>query len=112
MRRTSRRTWRRRRLAAYALVKSGRHVDLTNKAITYLIRSKDSYGTWQTTQATVWALKTLLLTLTKAGQEVQRDGAGGGERASRPAPSASPPRTTKSCARWMRSSSSKRARTT
>jgi uncharacterized protein YfaS (alpha-2-macroglobulin family) len=40
-------------LATYALVKSGRHVDLTNKAITYLIRSKDSFGTWQTTQATV-----------------------------------------------------------
>jgi len=57
-------------LATYALVKSGRRVDLTNKAITYLIRSKDSYGTWHTTQATVWALKTLLLSLTKAAQEV------------------------------------------
>jgi len=57
-------------LAAYALVKSGRHVDLTNKAITYLIRSKDSFGTWQTTQATVWALKTLLLSLRQAAQQI------------------------------------------
>jgi uncharacterized protein YfaS (alpha-2-macroglobulin family) len=57
-------------LAAYALVRSGRHVDLTNKAITYLIRSKDSFGTWQTTQATVWALKTLLASLTKAAQQI------------------------------------------
>ena len=57
-------------LAAYALVKSGRYVDLTNKAITYLIRSKDSFGTWQTTQATVWALKTLLLAMRQAAQEV------------------------------------------
>jgi uncharacterized protein YfaS (alpha-2-macroglobulin family) len=57
-------------LAAYALVKSGRYLDLTNKAITYLIRSKDSFGTWQTTQATVWALKTLLLSMRQAAQEI------------------------------------------
>jgi uncharacterized protein YfaS (alpha-2-macroglobulin family) len=57
-------------LASYTLVKSGRYVDLTNKAITYLIRSKDSFGTWQTTQATVWALKTLLLALKQAAQEI------------------------------------------
>jgi uncharacterized protein YfaS (alpha-2-macroglobulin family) len=57
-------------LATYALVKSGRHVDLTNKAITYLIRSKDSFGSWHTTQATVWALKALLLSLQKAAQQI------------------------------------------
>ncbi len=57
-------------LATYALVKHGHYADLTNKAITYLIRSKDSFGTWQTTQATVWALKTLLLALQKAAQEI------------------------------------------
>ncbi len=57
-------------LATYALVKSGRHVDLTNKAITYLIRSKDSFGTWQTTQATVWSLKALLLSLQRAAEEI------------------------------------------
>ena len=57
-------------LATYALVKSGRYVDLTNKAITYLIRSKDSFGTWQTTQATVWALKALLLSLRQAAEDI------------------------------------------
>jgi len=57
-------------LAAYALVKSERHVGLANKAITYLIRSKDSFGTWQTTQATVWALKTLLLSLQRATEQI------------------------------------------
>jgi len=60
-------------LAAYGLTKSGRYADLTNKAITYLIRSKDSFGTWQTTQATVWALKTLLLALRQAAQEIEAD---------------------------------------
>jgi len=57
-------------LATYALVKSGRHVDLTNKAIAYLIRSKDSHGSWHTTQATVWSLKALLLSLRKASQQI------------------------------------------
>ena len=57
-------------LATYALVKSGRQVELANKAITYLIRAKDSFGTWQTTQATVWALKALLLSLQRAAQEI------------------------------------------
>ncbi|MBN1458750.1 MAG: hypothetical protein JXA57_04385, partial [Armatimonadetes bacterium] len=57
-------------LATYALVKSGRYVELTNKAITYLIRSKDSFGTWQTTQATVWSLKALLLAMEKASEEI------------------------------------------
>jgi uncharacterized protein YfaS (alpha-2-macroglobulin family) len=57
-------------LATYVLVKSGRYVELTNKAITYLIRSKDSFGTWQTTQATVWSLKALLLAMEKASEEI------------------------------------------
>jgi uncharacterized protein YfaS (alpha-2-macroglobulin family) len=57
-------------LVTYALVRSGRHVDLTNKAITYLIRSKDSFGAWHTTQATVWALKALLLSLQRAAQQI------------------------------------------
>jgi uncharacterized protein YfaS (alpha-2-macroglobulin family) len=57
-------------LAAYTLLKSGRHSDLANKAITYLIQSKDSFGTWSTTQATVWALKGLMLALEKATEEI------------------------------------------
>ena len=47
-------------LAAYALLKWGREGGFVNKVLTYLVQSKDSYGTWTTTQGTVWALKALL----------------------------------------------------
>ena len=47
-------------LAAYALLKWGREGSFVNKVLTYLVQSKDSYGTWSTTQGTVWALKALL----------------------------------------------------
>jgi uncharacterized protein YfaS (alpha-2-macroglobulin family) len=53
-------------LAAYALLKSGRHGGLANKALTYLTQKKDAFGTWQTTQATVWAFKALLLAMETA----------------------------------------------
>lgn len=53
-------------LATYALLKSRRHAGLTNKALTYLVRKKDAFGTWQTTQATVWAFKALLLAMETA----------------------------------------------
>jgi uncharacterized protein YfaS (alpha-2-macroglobulin family) len=48
-------------LAAQALLRAARHPDLAQGALTYLIQQKDSDGTWQTTQATVWALQALLL---------------------------------------------------
>jgi len=60
-------------LATYALVKSGRHIGLTNKAMNYLIQAKDSFGTWHTTQATVWALKAMLAAVGKATQEINAD---------------------------------------
>jgi hypothetical protein len=47
-------------LAAYGLVKWGRNSGFTTKALTYLVQSKDSFGTWRTTQGTVWAMKALL----------------------------------------------------
>ncbi len=47
-------------LATYALVKSGKFVDATTKALTYLIRSKDPAGTWYTTQGTIIALRALV----------------------------------------------------
>jgi len=50
-------------LAAYALLRTGVQPEVARKALTHLIRSKDSFGTWQTTQATVWALRALLLAL-------------------------------------------------
>jgi len=50
-------------LAAYALLRTGVQPETARKALTQLIRSKDSFGTWQTTQATVWSLRALLLAL-------------------------------------------------
>jgi hypothetical protein len=47
-------------LAAYGLSKWGRNAGFVNKALTYLVQSKDSFGTWQTTQGTVWSMKALL----------------------------------------------------
>ncbi|MBI3929403.1 MAG: hypothetical protein HY319_27910 [Armatimonadetes bacterium] len=57
-------------LAALALVRSGQHHNLSNKAITYLVRGKDSFGTWSSTQATVLALKAMLASVDKATERV------------------------------------------
>ena len=54
-------------LAAQAMLRSGLHPDLAQGALTYLIQQKDSFGTWQTTQATVWALKALMLSAIQDG---------------------------------------------
>ncbi|MGD8598068.1 MAG: MG2 domain-containing protein, partial [Anaerolineae bacterium] len=40
-------------LAAYAFLRTEKHSDLANQALTYLIQQKDSYGTWHSTQSTV-----------------------------------------------------------
>ena len=55
-------------LAAFALLRAGRHPEVANAALTYLIRSKDSFGTWYSTQATVLSLKSMLESV-KAGAE-------------------------------------------
>ena len=55
-------------LAAYAFLRAGAHPDLANRALTYLIQQKDSYGTWHSTQATVLTLKALLLSVRKGGE--------------------------------------------
>ena len=47
-------------LAAYGLLHWGRNAAFTEKILTGLVRSKDSFGTWSTTQGTVWSLKSLL----------------------------------------------------
>ena len=55
-------------LAAYAFLRAEQHADLANQALTYLIQQKDSYGTWETTQATVLSLKAMLLSVRKGGE--------------------------------------------
>lgn len=50
-------------LAAYAFLKAGVEPALANQALTYLIRAKDSFGTWGSTQATTLSLRALLASL-------------------------------------------------
>ena len=57
-------------MAVQALLKYGKYSLLTKKALTYLIRQKDSNGTWRGTQATILALKTLLMSVGSATEEV------------------------------------------
>lgn len=56
-------------LAAYALLRSDYDPQLSTAALTYLIQTKDSAGTWYTTQATVLALKALIESVTAGGEE-------------------------------------------
>lgn len=46
-------------LTSIALSKSGKDVKANGELINYIISSKDSYGTWGTTQATILSLKAL-----------------------------------------------------
>ena len=58
-------------LAAYALLRSDSHPDLANGAITYLVRQKDSFGTWYSTQATVLSLKVLIETVRTGAENME-----------------------------------------
>ena len=57
-------------LAAIAFLRSGRYPGLSDKVMTYLIRSKDARGTWHSTQATVLALKAMIVALGSTTEEV------------------------------------------
>ena len=57
-------------VACQALLKSGRYRTLVSKITTYLIKKRDSYGTWYSTQATIQALKALLTSIREASQKV------------------------------------------
>ncbi len=57
-------------LAAIAFLRSGRYTDTANKVMTYLIRSKDASGTWHSTQATVLAMKAMVVALGSSTEEV------------------------------------------
>jgi uncharacterized protein YfaS (alpha-2-macroglobulin family) len=58
-------------LAAYALLTADAYPDVVNRALTYLVRVKDSFGTWQTTQATILSLRALLRSVEKAGEAAE-----------------------------------------
>jgi len=54
-------------LAVQALLKRGSDSAVATKAMNYLVSKKDAAGAWGTTQATIMALRALLLSADKAG---------------------------------------------
>jgi hypothetical protein len=58
-------------LAVQALLKWGEASGAARKAMTYIASKKDSSGTWGTTQATIMALRALLLATEKGAADVQ-----------------------------------------
>jgi hypothetical protein len=54
-------------LIVYAMLRAGQFPESVQRGLTYLIRQKDSFGTWYSTQATILSLKTLILATTKGG---------------------------------------------
>ena len=57
-------------LATYALIRHGGYPMLVNKALTYLVRNKDEFGTWQTTQATIWSLKAFIAAMEQGAGKI------------------------------------------
>ncbi|MBI4903035.1 MAG: carboxypeptidase regulatory-like domain-containing protein [Acidobacteria bacterium] len=58
-------------LAVQALLNSGLEPALARKALAYLASKKDASGTWGTTQATIMALRALLLSMDKGAADVR-----------------------------------------
>jgi A-macroglobulin TED domain/Alpha-2-macroglobulin family/MG2 domain/Carboxypeptidase regulatory-like domain/A-macroglobulin receptor binding domain/Alpha-2-macroglobulin bait region domain len=58
-------------LAVQALLKWGGASETARKALAYIASKKDSSGTWGTTQATIMALRALLLATEKGSADVQ-----------------------------------------
>jgi hypothetical protein len=56
-------------LAALAMLKSGQFTNSVNKALTYIVKSKDPNGTWGSTQATILSLKALVAGLSGSKQQ-------------------------------------------
>ena len=57
-------------LVCQALVRSGKHAAIISKVNNYLVEKKDSYGTWQSTQATIQALRAMLMSTTAGTEQV------------------------------------------
>jgi hypothetical protein len=55
-------------LAALAMLKVGGHADTVNRSLSYLLRAKQSQGTWGSTSATVLSLKALVRALDGDGK--------------------------------------------
>ena len=55
-------------MAVYALLRGGGQTERAQQGLDGLIQAKDTFGTWETTQATVLALKAFLLSTQVAGE--------------------------------------------
>jgi hypothetical protein len=60
-------------LATQALLKSGSASAVASKALSYIASKKDATGAWGTTQATIMALRALLLSTEKGAADVRGD---------------------------------------
>jgi hypothetical protein len=60
-------------LAVLAFLRAKGFETLANEGLTWLIRNKDPYGTWHSTQGTILAMKALVLSSIKAGEKVSAD---------------------------------------
>jgi hypothetical protein len=49
-----------------AFLRAGRYPNLVSQGLTYLVRSKDSFGNWETTQATVYALRAMIRSMSSS----------------------------------------------
>jgi hypothetical protein len=56
-------------LAALAMMKSGQFTNSVNKALAFIVKSKDPNGTWGSTQATILSLKALVAGLSGSKQQ-------------------------------------------
>lgn len=56
-------------LVAQALITAKRQADTVNRIVTFLVRSKDTFGTYYSTQATVWAMQVFLMVARGGGSE-------------------------------------------
>jgi uncharacterized protein YfaS (alpha-2-macroglobulin family) len=56
-------------LITMAFIKGGRYTTAVNGGLAYLVQSKGAYGNWDSTQATILALKTMLLALGDVGKD-------------------------------------------
>jgi len=57
-------------LAAMCFLKAKGYEDIAQKAVNHIIKSKDSFGTWYSTQSTVLAMKALILAQEKATSDI------------------------------------------
>jgi uncharacterized protein YfaS (alpha-2-macroglobulin family) len=58
-------------LAVQALLKAGQYPEVTRKALTWIISKKGAGGNWGTTQATIMALRALVLSSQSAGTDAR-----------------------------------------